>query len=125
MFSTGELHCNITKISSFSKVSNAIEELIDILPSVKVKQSSIDNITATTSCDRKQNLNILFVKLYQNYQIKYNAQKFPAFFIKYPTEEHCVTVFIFSSGKVICVGGKSVEGLKQTSHWLKTVINTL
>ena len=90
-----------------------------------MKQISIDNITATTSSDSKQNLSLLFTKLYPKYEIKYNIQKFPAIFIKYPTKQSIVTVFIFSSGKVICVGGKSVDELKETSSWLRTVINTL
>ena len=37
-----------------------MEEVKTILPCVKVKQNSIDNITATTSCDRKQNLSLIF-----------------------------------------------------------------
>ena len=108
-----------------SKICHAMEELKTILPCVKVKQNSIDNITATTSCDRKQNLSLIFEKLYPKYKIKYNIQKFPAIFIKYPTKQSVVTVFIFSSGKVICVGGKSSDQLKQTSCWLRTVINRL
>ena len=98
--------------------------LVKILPNAEVKNTCVDNITSTTNCDIKQNLDSLFSKLCFHYRIKYNIQKFPAIFIKYPVDKNCVTVFIFSSGKVICVGGKSEEQLKKTSNWLKNVVHT-
>ena len=121
--STGHLHCNITKIRSFEDISKAIEILTAIFPSAELKPYNVDNLTATTACDTKQNLEQMFTKLNFKYGIKYNLQKFPALFIKYPAVNSYATVFIFSSGKVVCVGAKSQNQLKLISEWLKTEIN--
>ena len=122
---TGDMHCNVTKLKSFSNITEAISILTDIIPNVKVKYSSTDNITAITNWNQKVNLDLLFSKLCSSYEIKYNIQKFPAIFIRYPLESNHVTVFIFSTGKVICVGCKSEEQLKITSKWLNDIINLI
>ena len=85
----------------------------------------IDNTTSITKYDEKKNLDKLFMKLNALYLIKYNLQTFPAIFIKYPLEDRNVIVFIFSSGKVICVGAKSKQHLNNVSNWLKTEINLI
>ena len=117
------LHCKITKIRRFEDISRAIEILLTVLPDAKLKAYTVDNLTATTICDTKKNLDQLFTKLNLKYHIRYNLQKFPAIFIKFPPNTSYTTVFIFSSGKVVCVGAKSQGLLKVISGWLKTEIN--
>ena len=122
---TGLLHCNVTKVKSMSDISLAVEEFFTFFPTAELKCIAIDNITATTIFDTKKNLDLLFTDLSPKYSIKYNIQKFPAIFIRYPVEHIYVTVFIFSSGKVICVGGKCLKRLNIVSHWLQTDINNI
>ena len=121
--STGHLHCNITKIRGFEDICKAIEILFAVFPGAELEPYKVDNLTATTVCDTKENLDQVFTNLNFKYRIKYNLQKFPALFIKYPAVKSYATVFIFSSGKVVCVGAKSQDQLKVISEWLKTEIN--
>ena len=122
---TGYLHCNITKLSTFSNVSKAVKLLSSLLPKASFINLSIDNITSTSECDRKQNLDNLFVKLQHTYILKYNLQKFPAIFIRVPFDKGDVTVFVFASGKLVCVGAKSPLHLEQVSKWIRTEINDI
>ena len=120
---TGNLHCNATKLREFSDIHDAINLLHILFPEATLNNITVDNITSTTKCDRKQNLNKLFSKLNYSYSLKYNLQKFPAIFIKIPVEDKKLTVFIFASGKVVCVGAKTENHLKLISSWVKTEIN--
>ena len=122
---TGLLHCNVTKIKSLIDIPNALDELAQFLPNAKVEKESVDNITATTSLNTKINLNLLFLRLKQSYNVKYNIQKFPAIFVRYPVGESQVTLFIFSSGKVVCVGAKSEGQLVKASNWLKSYFSVI
>ena len=45
----GVVHCNITKVRSFSKISEAIILLKALFPSARIIEKSIDNITAKIS----------------------------------------------------------------------------
>ena len=111
--STGYIHCNVTKIRNFSAIASATALFFSMFPQGKLMGLVIDNTTSVTKCDEKKNLDKLFVKLNPLYSLKYNLQKFPAIFIKYPLDERNVTVFIFSSGKVICVGAKNQTTFEQ------------
>ena len=121
--SKGEIHCNITKIRTFTEINCAINLLSSLFPSADLRNLKIDNITSSARCDKKQNLHDLFFKLSPQYDLKYNLQKFPAVFIKVPIDNVILTVFIFSSGKVICVGAKSEHQVKLVSIWVNEKIN--
>ena len=97
----------------------AIEFLRELLSEVKIETINIDNITSKTDQIKKQNLNTVFLTLSSSYEIKYNLQKFPAIFVKVPVEQGTATVLIFSSGKIICVGAKSLNDVKIVSRWIE------
>ena len=96
-----------------------------LIPNANLKNLKIDNITSSARCDNKQNLHDLFYKLSPQYNLKYNLQKFPAIFIKVPIDNEILTVFIFSSGKVICVGAKSEHQVNLVSIWVNEKINKI
>ena len=81
---TGYLHCNVTKIKTYSDISEAFTVLQSLLPSINIIEQSIDNITLKGETDMKQNLENLFLKLCTSHEVKYNLQKFPALFIRVP-----------------------------------------
>ena len=116
---SGNLHCNITKIKDFFEIPIAIEFLRELLSGVKIENINIDNITSKADQIKKQNLNTVFLTLSSSYEIKYNLQKFPAIFVKVPVEHGTATVLIFSSGKIICVGAKSLNDVKIVSRWIE------
>ena len=114
------VHCNITKVRSLSKISEAINLLKALFPSARVIEKSIDNITAKSQWNEKVNLEYLFQKLRNTCQVKYNLQKFPALFIRIPLSIRFVTFFVFASGKIVCVGAKTEEELSFVKNWIVT-----
>jgi TATA-box binding protein (TBP) (component of TFIID and TFIIIB) len=99
--SKGENHINITKIPSLCDIKEAIKIVKD-LTFCDVKSEIIDNIIATTSINRKLNLNkIVQEKKFQH--TKYNNEKFPGLFLKFEK----ATAILFHSGKIVIVGSKS------------------
>lgn len=119
---TGNIHCNITKVRSFSKVTEALEFIKTSFPLASIEEQSIDNITARFEIRSKLNLDVLFRKLYNAYEIKYNLQKFPALFIKIPISNRTITIFVFTSGKIVCVGAKELLQLELVSNWITSQI---
>ena len=120
---TGYLHCNVTKIKTYSDIPEAFTVLQSLLPSINIIEQSIDNITLKGETDMKQNLENLFLKLCTSHEVKYNLQKFPALFIRVPFQEGGVTIFVFASGKVCSVGSKSLTQVEKISEWVKKYIN--
>ena len=59
----GVLHCNITKVRSFSKISEAINLLKALFPSARIIEKFIDKIAAKNQRNEKLNLEFLFQKL--------------------------------------------------------------
>ena len=114
----GVVHCNITKFRSFSKISEAINLLKALFPTARIIEKSIDNITAKNQWNEKVNLEYLFQKLRNICQVKYNLQKFPALFIRIPHSNRFVTIFVFASGKIVCVGAKTEEELDFVKNWI-------
>ncbi|WP_353079641.1 hypothetical protein [Flavobacterium sp.] len=97
-------HINITKIPNIDSVSNAITRIQDLTKSVILSQN-IDNIIASTSWPKQLNLKQIST-LFTN--VKYNNEKFPGLFIKFPTG----TVILFHSGKIVIVGCKNEKDLQ-------------
>ena len=97
--------------------------LTSLFPGVYLRNLRIDNITSFVTCDKRQNLQESFSKLSPKYNLKYNLQKFPEVLFKVPFDHGILTVFIFSSGKVTCVGAKSEHQVKLVSSWVAEKIN--
>jgi hypothetical protein len=94
-----ENHINITKIPNLDSVLHAIQ-CIQELTNCLVLSQTIDNIIASTSCQKQLNLKEIS-QLFPN--VKYNNEKFPGLFIKFKKG----TVILFHSGKIVIVGAKN------------------
>lgn len=67
-------------------------------------QLNISNITLTTDLNQKLNL----ISIYStNKEIQYNPSKFPGIVLR--LNDPKATLLLFKSGKVVCVGVKSVQ----------------
>lgn len=99
-----ENHINITKIPNLDSVSHAIKCIQDLTNCLVLSQT-VDNIIASTSCQKQLNLKEIS-KLFAN--VKYNNEKFPGLFIKFKKG----TVILFHSGKIVIVGSKNEQDIQ-------------
>ena len=113
-------HVNITKIPQISEIDQSINFLSEKLClSVCEETFRIDNITASLNLNYKISLIKLIDKhsefdKYWNgeFVFSYCNEKFPGLFIKLKLERKIGTIIIFSTGKVVFVGCKSVDDIK-------------
>lgn len=108
IFSTGKVI--ITGTTDIEKVKEAIKSVVIALRGLFTEQPrsvkiSIQNIVATASLPYKVNLEEMPEGVY-------DPDTFPGLILKVGIE--WPTVLIFSSGRIVIVGAKSVEKIKQT-----------
>ena len=105
-------HINITKIQSEIFINESITHILNILKPLNIIYHSykIDNITAIL---HNNNMNVNILKLANNlkskFYIRLNKEKFPGIFIAFRNG----LVIIFNSGKIVSVGCKSINSLKE------------
>lgn len=102
----GMNHVNITQVPSVEKISYSLE-IIKKVTNVKIISCKIDNIIATLKWSKTIDL-LKFSHKFLHKPIKYNNQKFPGLFIKYPKG----TVLVFYSGKIVVVGCSEITIIK-------------
>jgi transcription initiation factor TFIID TATA-box-binding protein len=81
-----------------------LEENKCIIGNSLLKRYIIENIVAQSSMDKKIDFNLL-IKFLPN--IQYRPERFPG--IIYKPEKRGVTFLLFTSGKIVIVGGRSEE----------------
>jgi len=113
-------HVNITKISTFEKIYEAIylaEELFQ--GEILLDTLKIDNITATYSFKQFIDLSNLYDTLHKEYTFQYNNDVFPGLHWKSVKG----TAIIFHTGNINIVGCKSVEEIEhiidQIKQWIQ------
>jgi hypothetical protein len=105
-------HINVTKIPSEIFINDSITHILNILKPLNIIYHSykIDNITAIL---HNNNMNVNILKLANNlkskFYIRLNKEKFPGIFIAFRNG----LVIIFNSGKIVSVGCKSINSLKE------------
>lgn len=114
-------HVNITKIPELSKTGQSIRFLSEKLGLKICKETyKVDNITASLNLGYKISL-LEIIKKYQEFSLywdgeftfSYCNEKFPGLFIKLKQLERKIgTIIIFSTGKVVFVGCKSVDDIQ-------------
>ena len=117
-------HVNITKIPNLQYVTEAIENLTNIIKEKHtITNESIENLTCFYHAPLKINLK----QVYNNYTcfdntnivaLRYNPEKFPGMFINL---KNC-TVLLFSNGKLVVIGAsKETEAKNGVLHVLELV----
>ena len=120
-----KFHVNITKIPSFDHVPKAIEGLKDIIENpFSVEEITIENITCLHILNKEINLIEIFRHISSSEFSKdvtytrYNPEKFPGMFIKL---RKC-SILLFSSGKMVVIGAKNKEEVKNGIFF---IVNTV
>lgn len=95
----------------------------------KLKTSAkIQNIVATTYSKNPLDLEKFILKLQQdkNFRIIYEPEQFPASIIKFLlNKENEATILLFSSGKLVCVGLKTVEQTQEAIRRINSKLSKL
>jgi len=107
MFETGKAICTGGKTEQEAKL--AVEKLIEKLRekgiSVAEPELSVENVVVSTNIGRKLNLE----KLAPAMRLSYEPERFPGATFKREGK----TFLLFSSGRVICVGSKTLAEAKE------------
>ena len=98
------------------------KKLKNIFPKLCVLTTKVDNICGTRNIGGKINLESLFTNLIEyssvEFRVNYNSQKFPGLFIKFLGNSPNGTLIVFKSGKINCVGLKSLNNLLELDEWI-------
>lgn len=107
IFSSGKVVC--TGARTIEKVHESIKKIIKSLEKINVMitiepKVTIQNIVASGSVGMDLNLNVLAMKLENT---EYEPEQFPGLVYKLPAAK--ATFLLFSNGKIVCTGTKSVD----------------
>ena len=107
IFSSGKVVC--TGARTIEQVHASLKKIIKSLEKIGIKikiepKVTIQNIVASGSVGMDLNLNTLAMKLDNT---EYEPEQFPGLVYKIP--EAKATFLLFSNGKIVCTGTKSVE----------------
>jgi len=116
IFSSGKVVC--TGARSMEKVHESIKKIIKSLKKINVDikiepEVKIQNMVASGSVGMDLNLNTLAMKLPNT---EYEPEQFPG--LVYKLNEAKATFLLFSNGKVVCTGTKSVDAVHKALDML-------
>ena len=119
-------HCNITRLKSESNVIEAIEHLFFV---VDQPQTFLNYTVDCYSCiaDTHQEIDIsAFYLIEKKIRCTLHEEGFPALVINCPQELKKVsknlTCMVYKSGKVILVGGKNQEEIRDFFNWVVKIL---
>jgi len=110
IFSSGKATC--TGAASEKNANKAIENMLKLLKDVgivvKILKIEVQNIVASTKLDTRLDIDKMAFELENS---EYEPETFPGLVYKM---EGSVTFLIFSTGKIVCVGAKSIKDIKES-----------
>jgi len=111
LFSSGKVNCTGAKSindvrKSLGLISNELRKIgIDIFAANELG-ITIQNIVATANLNGEMNLNQVAIGLGLE-NIEYEPEQFPG--LVYRLKKPKVAMLLFSSGKIVCAGGRTIE----------------
>lgn len=116
MFETGKVVCTGAKSEGEARL--AVEKLVDMLRSKNLKaekpEVSVENVVVSASLGRSVNVE----KLASAMSLSYEPERFPGATFKHKNK----TILVFSSGRIVCVGSKTLEEARQTIDEVKQML---
>jgi transcription initiation factor TFIID TATA-box-binding protein len=116
IFSTGKATCVGTASEKDAKeaIGNMLKLLKDMGVNVKTPKIEIQNIVASTKLDTRFDIDKMAFELENS---EYEPETFPGLVYK---TKGSVTFLIFSTGKIVCVGARSTNDIKESfDHLVK------
>jgi transcription initiation factor TFIID TATA-box-binding protein len=111
IFSSGKIVC--TGARSVKDVKNAMKKIIRLIKRSGVKvpktfRTEIENIVASAKFEGRLNLDSIAFNLERS---EYEPEQFPG--LVYRMDSPKVAFLLFSSGKIVCTGARSVKDVKE------------
>ena len=103
----GDFHINITKIPSFQEISECIEFLKKLAPTIKLLSFKVDNISVSYNLNCIVDILQLQSIAKPDCHITYNKETFPGLFLKF--KEGFGTAIVFYTGKCVLLGSKNAS----------------
>ncbi len=110
IFSSGKIIC--TGLKDYNKIEEVSQEIVNNINealNMNIKREdckiSVNNIVATVNLNKQIDLSSL-VFLFDN--VEYEPEDFPGLILR---DSSGITFLIFSTGKVVCTGAKSLDEL--------------
>lgn len=111
----------ITGVKSLKDIDTIVQKVSHLLAEngieVKVKAVKVHNVVVSDKLDIDTPLEKIIIE-YNELTASYEPEQFPALIIQ---GKGC-TYLLFSSGKIICTGNKSIEEADKNIKWLKGVL---
>jgi len=105
-------------------IEESIKDLDILAKALKasITKPEIRNIVATADLGRR--IDLENIHLLREIGGIYEPEQFPGAIIKIPLgEENIATILLFASGKLVCVGLKNLENIKEAIEQLVALIN--
>lgn len=117
LFGSGKIVCTGTK--SPEQAQDAVRKIVEELKENdvdigEVPEIEVQNVVASSELDANLNLNRIAFELIET---EYEPEQFPG--LVYRCEEPDVAFLLFSSGKIVCTGGKTYEDVEEGISVLK------
>ena len=124
LFTSGKVVC--TGAKTRHDVEIAISNVTQLLCSsgLQVERNpkiSVQNIVATCNLHTEFNLNNLAMAVGLE-NIEYEPEQFPG--LVYRVRDPKVVILIFSSGRIVCTGGKTLEDIEKAVEYLEDVLSS-
>ena len=125
IFSSGKVVC--TGAKKEDEVNEAMNLIIKKIKSVGVNvidnpEVKIQNIVASADLEKELQLSSIAKNLWLD-NVEYEPEQFPG--LVYRMETPSVVLLLFSSGKVVCTGGKSLEDVSEAIDAFKDKLSSL
>ena len=127
LFRSGKANC--TGAKNIEEVQRSIEIISDKLRKIgmdvyenKQLHITIQNIVATANLEGELNLNEVAMGLGLD-NIEYEPEQFPG--LVYRIREPKVVILLFSSGKIVCTGGRTKEDVSIAVEKLSKMLSSL
>lgn len=123
VFTTGKIVCTGTTSPQIAKkaVDKLLLKIKDLgVPVSKVTKIEVQNIVASAIIGKEVNLNLVAFGLANT---EYEPEQFPG--LVYRLDNPAVVFLIFSTGKVICTGGKSKADVEKAVDKLKAQLTAI
>lgn len=115
IFKTGKVVC--TGAKSEEEATIAVSKFVDMLRRkvhVEKPETSVGNVVVSASLGRNMNVE----KLASAMGLSYEPERFPGATFKHKNK----TILVFSSGRIVCVGSKTLEEARQTIDEVKQML---
>jgi transcription initiation factor TFIID TATA-box-binding protein len=125
IMSSGKLFC--TGAKNMDDVNSVLKKTVSKLKKIKISINKgykiiTENVVASTDFKQEMQLSTISRGLIMQH-VEYEPEKFPG--LIYKTDDSCEVLILFSSGKLVCTGAKSIDDVEKAINLMKEKLTSL